>query len=274
MRIDEKFRKLKERREGAYMPHIYYGDPNEDFSIRQMRKLVENGADLLEFGIPFSDPTADGPVFQSACERALENGVTPRKCIDGLRRLRDDGLEVPVIVTTYYNIPYVYGLERFFEEISEAGAQGLIIPNLPIEEVQEVLDLGKKNNLNIILQVTPNTSEDRLDKILTSATGFVYIINVQGVTGVRESLPDSTVNLISRVRERTDTPLMAGFGISRREHARAMVSAGADGIITGSALGRIYEKDLDNPEATLPEIGEFAREIKQGSVEGYRESRE
>ncbi len=273
MRIDERFEDLKEKREGAYMPHIYYGDPSEQFSLKQVKELVENGADFIEFGIPFSDPTADGPVFQSACERALKNGITPARCIEGIRKLRAEGLKVPLIVTTYYNIPYVYGLEKFFEDISEAGAQGVIIPNLPVEEIQEVLDAGGKNDIDVILQVTPNTSENRLDKILDSASGFIYIINVEGVTGARDSLPSSTIELIERVRDRTGIPMMAGFGISRREHARAIVSAGADGVITGSALGRIYGRNLEDPESTLSDIGEFAREIKQGSVEGYRESR-
>lgn len=272
MRIEEKFQELNDREEGAYMPHIYYGDPTEDFSMKQIEILLENGADFLEFGIPFSDPTADGPVFQSACDRALKNGITPQKCIEGIRELRRRGADVPVIVTTYYNIPYVYGIEKFFEDIEEAGADGVIVPNMPVEEIGEVERIGSDNGLDVILQVTPNTSDRRLDKIVSSASGFLYVINVEGVTGVRESIPAATRKLISKVSDRTDIPLMAGFGISKKRHARSIVSAGADGVITGSALGRIYESNLDNPENTLPEIGEFAREIKQGSVEGYRTS--
>lgn len=271
MRIEEKFEELKESGEGAFMPHIYYGDPSEEFSLKLVETLAENGADLIEFGIPFSDPTADGPTFQAACERALENGVTPTKCIEGIRKLRENGLEIPIIVTTYYNIPYIQGVKSFLTEVKEAGAQGVIIPNLPVDEASEILDAGDKIGVHTIFLVTPTTTDERLEKIIDATSGFLYIVNVEGVTGARETMADSTLKLVNRVREYTEIPLMAGFGISKNEHAKAIVSAGADGAITGSALGKIYEKNLENPEETLPELAEFAREIKQGCIEGYKE---
>lgn len=270
MKIEEKFQELNEREEGAYMPHVYYGDPTEEFSLRQIETVVENGADLIEFGIPFSDPTADGPIFQTACERALEAGVTPRKCIDALRGMRNDGLEIPIIVTTYYNIPYVFGIENFLKELEMAEVQGIIVPNLPIEEAKDLLEAGRETGVSVIFQVTPNTSEERFERIVNSASGFLYVVNVEGVTGVRNSVADSAVNLIDMAKKRTDIPLMAGFGISKKKHAKSIVSAGASGVITGSALGKIYGKNLRNPEETLSDIGKFARQIKQGCVEGYR----
>jgi tryptophan synthase alpha chain len=271
MNIEKKFRELKEREEGAYMAHVYFGDPSEEFSLRQIRTLADNGADFIEFGIPFSDPTADGPTFQAACERALENGVTPAKCIQGMRKLREGGLETPIVVTTYYNIPYVAGVETFLSEIKEAGAQAIIVPNLPFEEASDLLNAGEKTGMHIIFQVAPTTTEDRLEKIVGAASGFLYVINVEGVTGARENVEDSTLKLVNRIRRRTDIPILAGFGISKKEHAAAVVSAGADGAITGSALGKIYEKNLENPNETLPEIARFAREIKQGCIEGYKQ---
>jgi len=273
MRIEEKFRELQEKEEGAYMPHVYYGDPNEEFSIKLIETLVENGADLLEFGIPFSDPTADGPTFQAACERALRGGTTPQKCIQGIKRLRESGVEVPIVVTTYYNIPYVFGIQAFLEEIERAGAQAVIVPNLPIEEASPMLRAAKEAGVHVIFQVAPTTSEDRLRRITASASGFIYTINVEGVTGVRERIAESTLRLVSRVRKYTDIPIMAGFGISKKEHAAAVVSAGADGAITGSAVARIYEKNLEKPEETLPEVANFARQIKQGCIEGYKRRR-
>ncbi len=271
MRIEKKFEDLRERGEGAYMPHIYYGDPSEEFSRDLVIALAENGADLLEFGIPFSDPTADGPTFQESCERALENGITPQKCIDGIESLRNEGLEIPIVVTTYFNIPYVYGMEEFFGELARAGVQGVIIPNIPLEESGLVLDIADANNIDVIFQVTPNTSESRLRKIASASSGFLYVINFEGVTGVRKSLSDSVSGTIEESRKHADVPLMAGFGISERSHAETLVSGGVDGVITGSALADIYTKNLDDPWKSMSEIEKFAKELKSGCVEGYRE---
>jgi len=270
MDLEEKFWELKERREGAHMPHVYYGDPNEEFSLKLIKTLVENGADFIEFGIPFSDPTADGPTFQAACERALEKGMTPAKCIQGIKNLRRSGLEVPLVVTTYYNIPYVTGVEAFLSEIKKAGAQAIIVPDLPVEEADILLE-GKKWGMHVILQVAPTTTKDRLKKIADIASGFLYVIGVEGVTGAREGLTDSALQLVNRVRRHTDVPVLAGFGISKREHAAAVVSAGADGAIAGSAYAEIYEKNLKKPEETLPEIARLAKQIKRGCIEGYRQ---
>ncbi|KXB05476.1 hypothetical protein AKJ51_05020, partial [candidate division MSBL1 archaeon SCGC-AAA382A20] len=219
------------------------------------------------------DPVADGPIFQEACERALENGITPRKCIQGVRKARASGLEIPIIVTTYYNIPYVFGLDEFARELEVAGVQGLIVPDVPVEEVNELGEVCRERNLDVILQVTPNTSEERLEEIVDVTSGFLYIVNFEGVTGPRKTVSDSTAKLIKTVRKYSDVPLMAGFGVSSGEHARKLVSAGADGVITGSALGEIYTDNKENPEEKLPEIGEFAREIKRGANEGYKEWR-
>lgn len=271
MDLEEKFRELKERREGAHMPHVYYGDPNEEFSLKLVKNLAENGADLIEFGIPFSDPTADGPTFQAACERALKKSMTPAKCIQGIKKLRRSGLEIPLIVTTYYNIPYVTGIGTFLSEIKKAGAQAIIVPDLPVEEAGALLDEGKKWGVHVIFQVAPTTTEDRLKKIADIASGFLYVMGVEGVTGARESLTDSALKVVSRVRRHTDVPVLAGFGISKKEHATAVVSAGADGAVAGSAYAEIYAKNLKKPEETLPEITRLAKQIKRGCIEGYRQ---
>ena len=271
MDLEEKFRELKERREGAHMPHVYYGYPNEEFSLKLIKNLVENGADFIEFGIPFSDPTADGPTFQAACERALKKCMTPAKCIQGIKKLRKSGLKNPLVVTTYYNIPYVTGIGTFLSEIKKAGAQAIIIPDLPVEEADVFLEEGKEWGVHVIFQVAPTTTEDRLKKIADIASGFLYVIGVEGVTGARESLAVYTLKLVNRVRRYTDVPVLAGFGISKREHAAAVVSAGADGAIAGSAYAEIYEKNLKNPEETLPEIARLTKQIKRGCIEGYRQ---
>lgn len=274
MNLEEKFQELKKRREGAHMPHVYYGDPNEEFSLNLIETLAENGADIIEFGIPFSDPTADGPTFQAVCERALRNGITPTKCIEGIKKVRERGLENPIVVTTYYNIPYVAGVGTFLTRIRKAGAQAIIVPNVPVEEAEVLLAEGKKRGVYVIFQIAPTTTEERLKNIIDVASGFLYIISVEGVTGVRKSLADSTLKLVQRVRRHTDIPLLAGFGISSRQHASAVVAAGADGAIAGSAYAKIYEKNLEKPVETLPEIARLVEQIKQGCTEGYRSQQE
>ena len=269
MDLERRFEGLRERKEGAFMPHIYYGDPYLGFSERLVDTLSTNGADMIEFGIPFSDPTADGPTFQVVCQRALKRGITPSECIMGLERLRKDGLNAPVIVTTYYNIPYIMGIECFLEKIKSAGAQGVIIPNLPYEEANSLLKEARRHNIHIILQVAPNTTEERLSRIAEASSGFIYIINVEGVTGVRERFQSSTFKLINRVRKHTDLPILAGFGISNQKQASSMVAAGADGIVAGSVFAQIYEKSINEPESRLQEISILSKQLKAGCIEGY-----
>ncbi len=269
MDLDTVFRDLTARQEGAHMPHVYYGDPSAAFSLRLIRTLAAAGADLIEFGIPFSDPTADGATFQAACDRALKNGMTPTQCIAGIRKLRASGVDLPIIVTTYYNIPYVLGLATFLRQIKAAGAQGIIVPNLPIEEARDLLHEGQRQGIHVILQATPTTTDDRLQRIVAAASGFLYVINVEGVTGAREQVTDSTLTLIHRVKSHTTVPVLAGFGIATRAHAAAAVSAGADGVIVGSAYAQLYAKNLQDPDATLPAVARLARQIKQGCNDGY-----
>lgn len=274
MKLEDKFRELKAEGKGAHMPHVYYGDPNEEFSLKLIETLAANGADIIEFGIPFSDPTADGPTFQAVCERSLENGMTPSRCIEGIKKLRAKGIENPIVVTTYYNIPYVMGVGNFLNRIKEAGAQAIIVPNVPVEEADELIIEGKKRMIHPIFLVAPTTTEDRLKKIADIASGFLYVVGVEGVTGVRESLGESTLKLVKRVRRHTNMPLLAGFGISNRQQASAVVAAGADGAIAGSAYARVYEKNLETPEDTLPQIAKLVCEIKQGCIEGYKRRRQ
>jgi len=268
--FEEKFSELRDRREGAHMAHVYYGDPCEEFSIKLIETLVENGADIIEFGIPFSDPIADGPIFQAACERALNAGITPEKCMEGIKKLRNNGVDAPIVVTTYFNIPYVMGFESFLDKIKDAGAQGVLIPDLPFEEAKPYIQLASKKGLHLILQVASTTSQRRLHEILRAASGLIYLISLEGVTGSRLKKMGTAFELIKIVKSRTSVPLMVGFGISRREHAEIMVAAGADGVVVGSAYAKVYVKEVDNPFKALPKIAELVREIKIGCINGYR----
>ncbi|MDH7556617.1 MAG: tryptophan synthase subunit alpha [Candidatus Methanosuratincola sp.] len=250
------------------MAHVYYGDPTEEFSAELIRTLAGSGVDIVEVGIPSSDPTADGPVFTAACERALKGGMTPRRCIEGIARLREGGLEAPIVVTSYYNVIYSTGVGRFMAEVRKAGAQAVISPDVPFEESGELIAAGRGEGIDVILQVTPTTDGARLGRIAGAARGFIYTINVEGVTGARDGMPESALELIKRLKALTETPIMVGFGISRREQVVGLVSAGADGVVTGSAIAEIYARRLDRPEETLGAISGFAKGIKAACAEG------
>jgi tryptophan synthase alpha chain len=269
MDLEEKFQELRRRKEGIHMAHVYYGDPSEEFSIKLMETLAENGADIIEFGIPFSDPIADGATFQAACERALKAGVTPAKCLGGIKLLRSRGLEAPIVVTTYFNIPYIMGFEKFLNRVRVAGAQAVLIPDLPVEEAEPFMKMAGERKLHMILQVTPTTSPERLKRIVAEASGFIYLIGLEGVTGSKLKSQKATFKLIGRVKENTDKPILVGFGVSKGEHAKALVVAGADGVVVGSAYARIYAENLEDPFKKLPEIAKLAREIKLGCIRGY-----
>ncbi|MEM2522621.1 MAG: tryptophan synthase subunit alpha [Candidatus Bathyarchaeia archaeon] len=270
MGIEDKIEKLRRRGEGVHMAHVYFGDPNEDFSVSLIKTLAENGADIIEFGIPFSDPIADGATFQAACERALNAGITPPKCIRGIKRLRSEGLEAPIVVTTYFNIPYAMGFEKFLDEVAAAGAQAILVPDLPLEEAKPFMEIAVKRKMPLILQVAPTTSPERLKKILDEASCFIYLIGLEGVTGSKIRGLKATLKLISEVKEITEKPLLVGFGVSKREHAETLVYGGADGVVVGSAYARIYAESLENPFKKLPEIAKLAREIKNGCIDGCR----
>lgn len=264
MRLQSLFSSKK----GIYMAHMYYGDPSESFSLQAMKTICDNGVDIIEFGIPFSDPNADGPVFQKACELAIQNGMTPKKAIDGIKKLRDMGIQQPIVVTSYFNPILKMGIESFIKSIKDAGADALIVPNVPFEESDELIESAKKYSIDIIFLIAPTTPEHRIIEIVKRAQGFLYVITDTGVTGIRDSILTSTLDLIRRIRRHTDIPLMCGFGISNKDQARTIVRAGANGVITGSVLGRIYEKHIDHPETCFSEMIQIVKDIKKGCNEG------
>lgn len=253
----------------ALMAHVYFGDPTPKFSIRQIKAMVAGGVDIIELGIPFSDPTADGPVFQDACKRALARGTTPEDVFDGLLEIRGAGIESPVVITTYYNIVQKMGEQKFVSRIAGAGADGVIVPDLPLEESQKLQTLCKEADLSFIYLIAPTTTGERLAAIAEQASGFIYLVSVTGVTGARENLSTGTGDLISKVKDQTDVPVLVGFGVSTPEHAGELVNAGADGVIVGSAFGKLYEGNLgspEGPEASLSSITSFASSIKDALI--------
>ena len=241
----------------AFIPFITCGDPDLETTAAVVRAAVANGADLIELGIPFSDPTAEGPVIQGANLRALNGGVTTDKIFDLVRNLRRD-VEVPMVFMTYANVVFSYGSERFISTCREIGIDGLILPDVPYEEKEEFLPICRRYGVDLISLIAP-TSEDRIAMIAREAGGFLYIVSSLGVTGVRSEIKTDLGAIVETVRQNTDIPCAIGFGSSTPEQAAKMAGI-SDGAIVGSAIVRqIGEHGKDAPEY----VGEYVKRMKE-----------
>lgn len=240
----------------AFIPFITCGDPDLETTAAVVREMAAKGADLIELGIPFSDPTAEGPVIQNANLRALSGGVTTDKIFDLVRDLRKD-VTIPMVFMTYANVVFSYGAEEFISTLNEIGIDGLILPDLPFEEKDEFLPLCKKYDVKLISLIAP-TSENRIAMIAKEAEGFIYIVSSLGVTGTRSEIKTDLASIVKTVRENTQVPCAIGFGISNPEQAKKMADI-SDGAIVGSAIVKILEKEGRN--AAGP-VGRFVKEMK------------
>ncbi|MFZ5883655.1 MAG: tryptophan synthase subunit alpha [Chloroflexota bacterium] len=215
-----------------FMPYFPLGYPDLETSIDVIEALAKNGADLIEVGLSFSDPLADGPVIQHATQIALEKGITVKKSLEAVKELRRRGVDIPLILMGYYNPMLAYGLETFVRDAAQAGADGFIVPDLPAEESKEFEEAA--GDLPLIRMLAPTTPPERMEAIARSAKGFIYLVSVTGITGERKSLAEGLGDLITQVREHTSAPVCVGFGISTPEQAKE-VGEMADGVIVGSA---------------------------------------
>lgn len=234
----------------AFVAFLTAGDPDYETSLANFRAVLDAGADLVEVGIPFSDPIAEGPVIQEADLRSLESGMTTDKVFELVTELRKD-YDTPIVFMTYANPVYHYGTERFFEKASEAGADGIIIPDCPFEERHEFDETAEKYGMDFISMIAP-TSENRIKEIAEQAKGFIYVVSSLGVTGVRNEITTDLGKIINLIKEVTDTPAAIGFGISKPEQAEKM-SKIADGVIVGSAMVRIVASEGKNAPEKLKE---------------------
>lgn len=219
----------------ALMPYFTIGYPDYETSLDVIEACVEAGADLMELGMPFSDPLADGPTIQHSTQVALENGITVKHCLEAVTDLRSRGVEIPLVLMGYINPLLAYGLEKFIRDAAQAGASGFIIPDLPPDEAEEMRSLCQEYGLDIVFLLPPNSSDERMQLITKLSSGFVYLVSVLGITGERDALPVELAEFVSRVRSKTQKPLAVGFGISTPDQAAA-VGEIADGVIVGSAL--------------------------------------
>ena len=261
-RIDSKFRKLKQEKKSAFIPYICGGDPNLDITRKLVLTLDKAGADIIELGVPFSDPIADGPTIQKASERALENGITLSQLLQLVADLRTE-TDVPIVLMGYYNPIFVMGLEEFFTKARSVGVDGIIIPDLPIEESDPIQRFSAQYDIKVVFLVAPTSTVERMTKIAKSGGGFIYCVSVTGVTGTRREISTDVVPMITELRRHTKTPICVGFGISNSEQARSIADI-ADGVVVGSAIIDQIESNIGNETNIIESVGNFATELIQG----------
>lgn len=266
-RIAERFAALREEGRAGLIAFITAGDPDAETSLAILKGLPEAGADLIELGMPFSDPMADGPAIQQSSLRALKSGMTLRKVLDLLRAFRADDKQTPVVLMGYYNPIYVYGNEKFLRDARDAGADGLIIVDLPPEEDAELCLPAIDAGLNFIRLATPTTDEKRLPKVLARTGGFLYYVAITGITGTRAADAAAVEQAVAKIRPHTDLPIAVGFGIATPEQA-AKIAKFADAAVVGSALERHIAERLHETGAAKPglvkDVLDFARTLAAG----------
>lgn len=263
-RIETTFEKLKAQRKKALIPYIMAGDPDLETTESLVREIARSGADILELGVPFSDPIADGPTIQMASERALKSGTTLRKVMALVKRLRKEGLSIPIIIMTYYNIIYQYGIDKFPADAVSSGIDGVIIPDLPPEEASEFTGYSKSAGLDTIFLLAPTSNEDRVKKVVSSAGGFVYYVSMTGITGAKLKNLSEVKAKIQAIRRHTGLPVAVGFGISNEAEAKR-ISGWADGVIVGSALVKIIAANKGK-RALQSSVGNFIKSLKRATT--------
>lgn len=263
-RIPDRFASLREQREGALVVFITAGDPNLLLSEKAVLTIAEAGADIIEIGIPFSDPLADGPTIQSSTFRALQQGVTPASALEMVARVRAQS-DVPLVVMTYFNPVWQMGVERFAREASQAGVDGVIMTDMPPDEAGEWHPVARRYGLDTIFLVAPTSTPERMRLVAQMSSGFVYCVSRTGVTGAREDLPEEVPQMLRAMRELTELPLCVGFGISRPEHVRAVCQV-ADGAVVGSAVVSLMAQEAARGEpAALSAVYRFVKGLKEAT---------
>ncbi len=257
--ISDRFEDLARKHECALIPFITAGDPDIETTKEALQVLDRNGADLIELGVPYSDPLADGPVIQAAATRALQRGTTLDQVLS-MVKATTPSLRSPIILFTYYNPILNRGIEKFLQEIADAGVAGLVVPDLPLEEATNLLEPAAKIGIDVILLVAPTSSAERIETIARASQGFIYLVSVTGVTGMRSQIEGRVSDLLEKIRSVTNKPIGVGFGISQPEQAQQVRNWGADAVIVGSAfVKRLTE---GTPQEGLNAIATFCQSLK------------
>ncbi|MBF0252684.1 MAG: tryptophan synthase subunit alpha [Candidatus Omnitrophica bacterium] len=258
-RIDKTFKELKALNKTAFMPFITAGDPDIKISEKILRVLAESGADVIEIGVPFSDPVADGPTIQKAAMRAIDAGCTLKKLFELVEKLRKD-IETPFVFMSYYNVIMAFGIKKFVQESKRVGVDGFIVPDLPLEESLELRQEAHKHDINLILLTAPTTPLNRFKEIAKISGGFVYHVSLTGVTGARKELDSRLENEVGVFKKNSSKPVCVGFGISTQEQAKSVASF-ADGVIVGSAIVKLVENNLGNEDKIIKDIEKFSKQL-------------
>lgn len=261
-RYHQLFKQLEEKKEGAFVPFVTLGDPNPALSLRIIDALVEGGADALELGIPFSDPLADGPTIQDAALRAFASGVTPAQCFEMLVAIRQKYPTIPIGLLMYANLVFSPGIENFYAKCAEVGVDSILVADVPVEESQEFRTAAMKHEVAPIFICPPNADDALLREIASHGRGYTYLVSRAGVTGAESRAQLPLHHLIEKLTEYHAAPPLLGFGISEPSQVREAIQAGAAGAISGSAIVKIIENNLDNPEQMLTQLKQFVTEMK------------
>lgn len=259
------FADLKSQKRPALIPFFVIGDPDYATSLAIVKAAMEAGPDILELGIPFSDPIADGPTIQKADVRAIRSGMSVYKALDFIRDLRASRTahsDIPIGLLMYYNLIHQYGTDRFFRDFHDAGVNSVLVADLSIDDAGEVIGPAQAAGLDTVFMVTPNTAPGRMKQIAARTTGFIYTVSLLGVTGSRTALSDTADKLVKTLKAQTDVPVCVGFGVSTPEHAVTIARAGADGVIIGSRLVAMIEDSLNAPQKAITEVTMFLRDVK------------
>jgi len=257
-RIEKKFKELKEKKKKAFIAFVTAGFPDLGVTEKLIPALAKAGADVIELGVPFSDPLADGPTIQAASQKALAKHVTLDKILHTVRRIRKK-TDVPLALMTYYNPVFHYGDERFAQNASRAGVDGLIIPDLPPEEAKELIRPAHRHGLATVFFVSPTTRKDRMKKIVRASTGFIYYVSITGVTGARKTFAPELLKKLREVKRSTSKPVCVGFGVSTPAQVRSIARL-ADGVIVGSAIIKVIAQSK-NKKAIIPRVQRFVESL-------------
>ena len=264
-RIGEKFNAVLKNRSKALIPYITAGEPNMEMTQRLVAAMAHNGADIIELGVPFSDPLADGTTIQRASQKALKRGTDLVIILHAVEEMRKKS-SLPLVLMSYYNPILRYGLKRFVQHASDAGVDGIIVPDLPPEEAGELMEMAKPKDFDVIFLVTPTSTKERIKLVSRHSTGFVYCVSLTGVTGARREIYGGLRQFLKAVRIHTDKPLAVGFGISTPEQA-GKVAQMADGVIVGSAIVDLIERTPDE-RAVVDRVGAFVGQLKSRIEQG------
>jgi len=258
-RIDKKFADLKAAGRKAFIPFITAGDPSLEITISLVSKLESAGADIIELGVPFSDPVADGRSIQKSSLRALKSGTSLKDVMRAVAEIRTH-TQIPIAFLTYYNIILKHGVRQFVQDAAESGVDGVVIADLPPEEASELISAAREHDFATIFLVAPTSTPERVKLVSEACTGFIYCVSLTGVTGARDQVSDMLSPTLKRIREHTDKPVAVGFGVSNPDQAREVASM-ADGVIVGSAIVNVIEAHADDTEKLLSSVEEFVTSL-------------